>query len=62
MLTHGFQSSNQDFPVKSNNLLLLYENHAVRVAPFAPHRNSVTSRVDFEGAAVFVFQKAAGLD
>jgi hypothetical protein len=32
-----------------------------RVAhPFAPHRNSVTPRIDFEGAAVFVFQKAAG--
>ena len=30
--------------------------------PFAPHRNSVTPRVDFQGAAVFVFQKAAGLD
>src|ERR1700721_1173592 len=30
--------------------------------PFAPHRNSATPRVDFQGAAVFVFQKAADLD
>src|ERR1700722_20578063 len=30
--------------------------------PFTPHQNSVTPRVDFEGAAVFAFQKAAGLD
>jgi hypothetical protein len=30
--------------------------------PFTPHRNSVTPRVGFEGAAVFVFQKDAGLD